>query len=176
MILFTCTQCGKGLSSADDNAGRNAVCPYCSQRTPIPEQSDPDCRLVFNSGAPDGGIVLTNAQLQAAIAKGEFTTDDLIYDGGRWCPLGHVLSLPPMPPPPPPSADEPEIALHFSDLPPVQLDAGSSAPTTAAKTRRPSGQTFDKLTKTLTTILIVIVAIIIAIIGCAIAMGLTAKQ
>lgn len=173
MIIFKCSNCGKGLSSGDDTAGQNAICPFCSQHTTIPLQSESDCHLVFTSGSPDNGEVVTEAQLQDGFKNGKFTSDDLIFHEGRWCPISHVYELPDLQPSFQPSPDEPDIALHFSDLPSVNLKAiGKKA--NVANTRKKSGSS-SGVGKKLTTLLIIIVLGLLAVVGAAIVLGLTGK-
>jgi hypothetical protein len=41
MIKFACPQCGKGISAADEHAGKKARCPQCQHIMPIPQASKP---------------------------------------------------------------------------------------------------------------------------------------
>jgi hypothetical protein len=41
MIKFTCTQCGKGISAADEHAGKKARCPQCQHIMQIPQGATP---------------------------------------------------------------------------------------------------------------------------------------
>jgi hypothetical protein len=41
MIKFVCTQCGKGISAADEHAGKKARCPQCQHIMQIPQGGSP---------------------------------------------------------------------------------------------------------------------------------------
>lgn len=116
-ILFKC-ECGALWKADEAYAGQEFTCQTCGRNMLIPEVSDEDCVMVYKSGLPGDGIVMTLEMLQAQIMDRTFGRNDLILYNGVWMPIGSVFeSLPePLPPPEPQGED---LAVLFTDLEPI---------------------------------------------------------
>ena len=116
-ILFKC-ECGALWKADEAYAGQEFTCQTCGRNMAIPQVSDEDCVMVYKSGLPGDGIVMTLETLQAQIMDRTFGRNDLILYNGAWMPIGSVFeSLPePLPPPEPQGED---LAVLFTDLEPI---------------------------------------------------------
>ena len=118
VILFKC-ECGAPFPVPAEAAGQTGTCPACGKPCQAPAQSDPDCVLVYKSGWPETGQVITTDALSALVAQGELKAYDLIIHGDEWRPLGDIFEMPEVASV---AADEgagPEIAVNFAELPPI---------------------------------------------------------
>lgn len=118
VILFKC-ECGVPFPVPAEAAGQVGTCPVCGKPCQAPAQSDPDCVLIYKSGLPETGQVITADALTALVAQGELKAYDLILHGNEWRPLDDVFEMPEVAPV---AADEgagPEIAVRFAELPPI---------------------------------------------------------
>lgn len=101
----------------DDAAGHTYTCQTCGHSGVIPNESSPDCILVFRNGYPNEGMALDISDFQSLLDDGTLNGSDLIFHEGTWVPIDFVYETPPLPQPPPPTGEE--IAIQLSELPPM---------------------------------------------------------
>ena len=116
-ILFKC-ECGALWSADDAYAGQQYTCQTCGRTQTIPMQSDEDCVMVYKSGMPAGGVVMTIPDLESKLEAREFGPNDLVLFNGVWQPMTSVFDALPEPLPPPEPEGE-DIALTFAELPAI---------------------------------------------------------
>ncbi len=117
-ILYKCA-CGHADVAVDEAAGRTVSCAKCGQPVTIPQESSPDCVLVYFNGSPDEGSVLLKEDFLERVEKFQLRENDLIWDDGMWKPLGEVYKLPAAP-----SRVQPipvtSLVKSAKELPPVE--------------------------------------------------------
>ncbi len=118
MIVFKC-ECGVPTSASAEAAGQACTCPACGKPCQVPAQSDPDCVLIYKSGLPETGQVITTDALTDQVAKGELKAYDLIHYDNEWRPLDDIFEMPAVAPVVADEGAGPEIAVHFAELPPI---------------------------------------------------------
>ncbi|MGI5924169.1 MAG: hypothetical protein ACOX9E_09515 [Lentisphaeria bacterium] len=132
MILFKCT-CGLPGMAPDGSGGRECSCGGCGATLTVPAASDPDCVLVYRSGLPVEGQVLTIEQFQGMVEAGELRTNDLIWYQDIWIPLGEVFEMPEAGAALPVSGAD--LAINLAELPPIPLDGVMPAPLPKPKSK-----------------------------------------
>lgn len=132
MILFKCA-CGLPGMAPDDSGGRQCSCGGCGATLTVPAASDPDCVLIYRSGLPEEGQVLTLAQFQSMVEAAELRANDLIWYQDIWMPLGEVFEMPEVDESLPMSGAD--LAMHLAELPPIPLDGVTPAPLPEAKSK-----------------------------------------
>lgn len=85
----------------------------------MPLQSDPNCVLIYKSGLPETGQVITTEVLTDQVTKEELKAYDLIYHENEWRPLDDIFEMPEVTAVVPDEGAGPEIACHFAELPPI---------------------------------------------------------
>jgi hypothetical protein len=136
MILFKCT-CGVPGMVPDGSGGRECSCGGCGALLTVPNESDPDCVLVYRSGLPEEGQVLSVEQLQGMVDAGELRANDLIWYQNIWMPMGEVFEMPVIEETLTLSGED--LAMRLTELPPMPVEGMAALPPPAVprKSKKP---------------------------------------
>lgn len=116
----------------EGSGGQSFACGACGAAVAVPAESDPDCVLIYRSGLPEEGQVLTVGRFQGMVEAGELRANDLIWYQGIWMPLGEVFEMPEEKPAAPPAPGS-DLAIRLEELPPMPLGGDAVVPASKKK-------------------------------------------
>lgn len=149
MILFRCPACGTVHRAESQYAGGMIPCQNCREQVPIPQESDPECALIYKAGESEDGIPMALEEIRLNMVSGELSETDLVWDGSTWRPLAEVIGgvsegdglrlKQRVEEESEAAAAEEELAESLDDLTPIQkvdLDASTTGDRSRKKKRR----------------------------------------
>lgn len=129
MILFRCRECGQSLRVTDRMAGGTVPCPSCGNNSEVPEESDPDVRLVYHAGSASEGAAMTVEEIRAFLVGGSLEPLDLSLEGDTWMPLADLFDESEgLDAAGPPDMEQDAVTLEdiVGQLQPITLSAGEA--------------------------------------------------